>query len=516
MIEVSPTQAEFQQAVIATSPSADKVRDGADLARLLARLDCSDIIVAANRAPWIHRHTEAGIVGERPAGGLVTALEAVLAAQGGCWIAHGSGTADRDTCDSRGHVLERYLPGSYRLRRLWLSDAEVARYYDGMANEALWPLCHRAGVEPVFRDSDWACYRQVNQRFADAVVAEARSERPLVFVQDYHLALVPHMVRARLPQAVIVSFWHIPFPGPDALARFPWRAQLMQGLLSSTVLGVQTAGDLARLSAARAAMGRAGSGAAAVGAAVGVYPVSIAWPAQADAGAAARQRVRARFGVPDGVRLLLGVDRMDYTKGLVERLRAFALFLERHPEARGRVVLLQIAAPGRMALAPYQRLERAVRLLAARINRRFGSAGYTPVLLHAASVEAAGVTDCYRACDACLVTSLQDGMNLVAKEFVAARADLRGVLVLSRHAGAADELAQALAVDPRDIPALADAIADALAMAPHAQRARMAAMRAVVREHTVFRWAAQLLEDGMAAASERQRGRVAPIPEVAA
>jgi trehalose 6-phosphate synthase len=502
--------------------TAAAVRDAAGLARLLDRLDCgNDIVVVSNRAPWIHRRSAGGIVGERPAGGLVTALEAVLAGQGGCWIAHGSGDADRAACDARGHVLAHHLPAAYRLRRLWLSDADVAGYYDGMANEALWPLCHRAGVEPVFRAADWACYRRVNQQFADAVVAEARSERPLVLVQDYHLALVPQMVRARLPQAVIVTFWHVPFPAPQALARFPWRADLMRGLLGSTLVGVQTAGDLARFAAARAACAvpaMPAGGAAAPGATLaGAYPISIAWPAcPADEGGAVRQRIRARFGTAPDTRLLLGVDRLDYTKGIVERLRAFALFLERHPEQAGKVALLQIAAPGRMALAPYRRLERVVRVLAARINRRFGTAGHVPVLLHMGGLDAAGVAECYRACDACLVTSLHDGMNLVAKEFVAARADLRGVLVLSRFAGAAGELAQALPVDPRDIAALAETIGAALAMTAAEQGARMAAMRAVVRERTVFRWAAHLLEDGMAAARRGACRRAPAAPEVPA
>ncbi|QJD98876.1 trehalose-6-phosphate synthase [Massilia forsythiae] len=491
---------------------AHDVRDAADLARLLDRLDCGDdIVVVSNRAPWVHSHTGAGIAAARPPGGLVTALEAVLSAQGGCWIAHGSGSADRATCDGQDHVLPEHLPASYRLRRLWLSDAEVDGYYHGLANEALWPLCHRASVEPVFRASDWDCYRRVNRRFADAVVAEARSARPLVLVQDYHLALVPRMVRERLPDAVIVTFWHIPFPEPQSLARLPWRDALVDGLLCSTVVGLQTAADLAHFSAARAA--RAGAAALSSAsarimphAAAGAYPISIAWPAPAvDDGAAARRRIDARFGVPAAARLLLGVDRLDYTKGLPERLRAFERFLERHPHQAGRVTLLQIAAPGRGAVPAYQRLEREVRALAARINARFGAAGRLPVLLHLASVDAATVLDCYRACDACLVTSLHDGMNLVAKEFVAARDDLRGALVLSRFAGAAAELAHALPVDPRDIEATAAAIGAALAMPAREQAARMAAMRAVVRRHTVFGWAARLLEDGVRAASAARR-----------
>lgn len=503
MLEAKSADPESKQADAVASGAAAGVRDAAGLARLLARLDCGgDIVVVSNRSPWIHRHTARGIVGERPAGGLVTALEAVLARQGGCWIAHGSGDADPDTCDARGHVLPQYLPAAYRLRRLWLSDAALAGYYDGMANEALWPLCHRTGVEPVFRDADWACYRKVNQQFADAVLAEARSARPLVLVQDYHLALVPQMVRARLPQAIIVTFWHIPFPAAQALARFPWRAALMEGLLGSTLVGVQTARDLMRFSAARADCASSVNPAVA-----GVYPISIAWPApRKHEGEGLPADVRARFAVAAGTRLLLGVDRMDYTKGIVERLRAFALFLERHPEQVGKVALLQIAAPGRTALASYRRLDRVVRALAVRINRRFGTADQLPVLLHTGGLDADGVADCYRACDVCLVTSLHDGMNLVAKEFVAARADGHGVLVLSRFAGAACELTQALPVDPRDIGALAVTIGAALAMPLAEQQARMAAMRAVVRERTVFRWAAHLLEDGVAAA-RRQTAR---------
>lgn len=498
---------------------AAEVRDAAGLAQLLARLDCgTDIIVVSNRAPLVHDYVGTDIEAQRPPGGLVTALESVLSAQGGCWIAHGSGSADRATCDAQGHVLARYMPLSdgatpYRLRRLWLSNAEVDGYYHGLANEALWPLCHRTGVAPTFRDADWACYQAVNRRFADAVVAEVRSERPVVLVQDYHLALVPQMVRERLPDAVIISFWHIPFPSPRTLALCPWRAQLMAGLLSSTLVGLQTGADLARFNAARTACVGLGPAAASQ---AGAYPISIAWPSRfTGSGDAIRRRIDERFGVAPGVRLLLGVDRLDYTKGIVERLQAFARFLEQHPEQIGRVALLQIAAPGRAALAAYRRLERSVRALAHDINTRFANPHCTPVLLHLTGANAATVSDCYRACDALLVTSLQDGMNLVAKEFVAARADLRGVLVLSRCAGAAGELRHALAVDPRDIDGMAAAIAAALRMPRREQAARLAAMRGVVRKHTVFRWAARLLQDGVPAAAAVPR-RHAPAVLMAA
>ncbi|WP_306397610.1 alpha,alpha-trehalose-phosphate synthase (UDP-forming) [Telluria beijingensis] len=481
------------------------VRDSADLARLLDQLGCGDdLIVVSNRAPCIHSRSDAGIVAQRPAGGLVTALEAVLSKEGGCWIAHGSGSADRETCDAADHVLRQHLDAPYRLRRLWLSDAEVAGYYDGLANEALWPLCHRTDVQPTFRQADWDEYVRVNQRFADAVVSEAASPRPVVLVQDYHLALVPQMVRAQLPDAVIILFWHIPFPEPKVLARFPWREQMMAGLSASTVVGLHTPADLANFSMSRASSHGAGGGAHA-----GAYPISIAWPARQDApDPSLRARIDARFGIAPGVRLLVGVDRMDYTKGIPQRLQAFERLLEQRPELRGQVTLLQIGAPCRGALPAYREIARQVAESSARINARFGRAGWQPVVLHAASLDAHAVNECYRAADVCLVTSLHDGMNLVAKEFVAARNDLRGALVLSSQAGAAAELQQALIVDPRDIEGIARAIGRALDMPLDEQALRMRAMRGVVSQFTVFRWAAQLLSDGLRIAAGRRERRL--------
>jgi len=500
-----------------TGGDAYRVRDAAGLTRLLGRLDCAgDLIVVSNRAPWIHSHSPAGPVARRPAGGLVTALETVLAAHGGCWIAHGSGDADRAVTDEHGHVRACDLPSSYRLRRLWLSADEVDGHYHGMSNDGLWPLCHDAGVAPVFCPRDWQLYRQVNRRFADAVAAEARSESPVVLVQDYHLALAPRMIRERLPRAIIIMFWHIPFPAPQRWATFAWREEVMDGLLCSDLVGLQTAADLAHFNALRAACPDRGMAAGRTMA--GCFPVSIAWPERTEpafpkaARRAARTTVERRFGIAPGVRVLLGVDRLDYTKGIAERLLAFECLLAQHPGLRGSVSLLQVTAPGR-AGAPYRALESRVRALAHRINGRFGSGGWTPVILHLGGADAVTVNECYRACDVCLVTSLHDGMNLVAKEFVAARADLRGVLVLGRRAGAAGELRQALLTDPRDIPALAAAICAALAMPRHEQALRMAAMRKVVRRHTVYGWAARLLDAGVRAAGGghvlgRQAGHV--------
>lgn len=492
--------------------TADEVHDADDLAHMLAERGCyRDLIVVSNREPCVHTLTDGAIACARPAGGLITALEAVVAACGGCWIAHGHGNADRLVCDQDSRVRLPADDPAFTLRRLWLSDAEVAGYYEGFANEGIWPLCHVAHVRPTFRPGDWQYYRQVNQYFADAVVAEAKTSQPVVFVQDYHLALVPQMVRARLPDAIIVTFWHIPWPAQDMLEICPWHRELVAGLAASNVIGFQTERHRANFDLANQCPQDAGSAAIIIkpkqrpgATGSGAYPISIAWPPQRGGSTAAQARatVRARFNLPPTGRIVLGVDRLDYTKGIVERLAGFERFLEMQPELAGQVTLLQIAAPTRSNLDDYRKLEAQVCALATRINDRFGTEAHRPVALQLACHDAATLLECYRACDVCLVTSLHDGMNLVAKEFVAARADERGVLILSEFTGAAQELRQALLVNPYHTQQIADTIETALLMPVMAQAQRMRAMRAVLRRHTVFRWAARLLSDAVATGAE--------------
>jgi trehalose 6-phosphate synthase len=473
-----------------------------------------EILLVSNREPYIHVKSASGIEVQRPASGLVTAVEPVMRACSGTWIAHGSGSADRDVVDSRGRL--RVPPGeqSYTLRRIWLTTAEERGYYYGFSNEGLWPLCHIAHVRPVFRDEDWREYRRVNERFADAVAHEAKTDDPVVLIQDYHFALLPRMVRERLPRATIITFWHIPWPNPESFGICPWRAEILEGLLGSTILGFHTryhghnfleAVDRfleARIEYEDSTVSFGGRLTR-----VESFPISIAWPDGqfAKSVGECHAEVRSRLGVsPDHV-VGLGVDRLDYTKGIVERLLAVERLLELHPEWIGRFTFVQIAAPSRSSLDEYQRFEAQVRAVAARINTRFGDTGYEPVRLLIEHHGSVSINEHYRAADVCVVTSLHDGMNLVAKEYVAARDDERGVLVLSQFAGAARELHEALIVNPYHVEEVAEALHRALSMPAEEQRERMLSLRQLVREFNVYRWAGRML---LEAARVRQRERI--------
>jgi trehalose 6-phosphate synthase len=475
-----------------------------------------EVIVVSNREPYIHVRQGSAVEVARPASGLVTALEPIMRTCSGTWIAHGSGSADRDVVDRHDRIgVPPGLP-SYQLRRVWLTEAEEAGYYYGFANEGLWPLCHIAHVRPTFRTSDWEQYVVVNQKFAAAVVEEARSSDPIVLVQDYHFALLPRMIREALPAATIISFWHIPWPNPESFAICPWREELLDGMLGSSILGFHTqfhcnnfVDTVDRQLEARVDRETFTVSYRRALTAVKRYPVSIEWPPPADLTAKSvadcRADVRRRHGLPDDHALGVGVDRLDYTKGVEERLRAVERLLERHPQWAGRFTFIQIGAPTRTNIEEYQHYHARVRALVARINERFGALDHPPVILLSVHHEPAEVYEHYRAADVCFVSSLHDGMNLVAKEFVAARDDERGVLVLSQFTGAARELPEAVIVNPYDADECAAALHAALVMPEKEQRTRMRLMRGLVQEFNVFRWAGRMLID---AAGMRNRSRL--------
>lgn len=474
---------------------------------LNTQLSGDEVIVVSNREPYIHERSPEGVVVKRPASGLVTAVEPVMKACSGTWIAHGSGSADADVVDENDCV--RVPPGQndYWLRRIWLTPEEEKGYYYGFANEGMWPLCHVAHVRPVFRESDWEAYRAVNQRFADAVVAQTRTDNPVVLVQDYHFALLPAMLRKQLPQATILTFWHIPWPNPESFGICPWRREILEGMLGSTILGFHTRfhcknfiETVDRYLEARIEHEHSTIAFQEKETLVESYPISIEWPSATEMSyvlptADCRRRVIERLGLPPNVCLAVGVDRYDYTKGILERLNAVERLLEKWPDWVGRFVFLQVAAPSRSALDEYRNFQERVSALTARINDRFGRPGYQPVHLLAQHHEHDAVVELFRAADICVVTSLHDGMNLVCKEFVAARDDLQGVLVLSRFAGAAREMPEALIVNPYHVEETADALYRAATMPSAEQRERMGSLRSTVREFNVFRWAGRMLAD---------------------
>ena len=474
-----------------------------------------EVLVVSNREPYLHVRTGKGIEVQRPASGLVTAVEPVMRACSGTWIAHGSGSADRETVDRNDRVPVPPENPAYTLRRVWLSKEEEQGYYYGFANEGLWPLCHIAHVRPVFRSSDWEQYEAVNQRFADAVMKEARTDDPVVLVQDYHFALLPRMVRDALPKATIITFWHIPWPNPESWGICPWREEILEGLLGSTILGFHTPFHCKNFleTVDRYLETRIEHEASTISyggelTQVENYPISIAWPDEnrvLPSVAECRASIRAENGLPPDHLLAIGVDRLDYTKGIVERFQAVERMLELHPALIGKFTVVQIAAPSRSSLDEYQNFEARVRALVQRVNKRFGSPGYQPIVLKAEHHGAEQVNRYYRAADTCLVTSLHDGMNLVAKEFIAARDDERGVLVLSQFTGAARELHEALIVNPYHIEQSAEAIYRSVTMPEIEQRERMRSMRSLVKDFNIYRWAGRMLLD---AARLRQRERI--------
>ena len=475
-----------------------------------------DVIVVSNREPYVHQRRGERIEIQRPASGLVTALEPIMRACSGTWIAHGSGSADREVVDQHDRVAVPPDNPAYRIRRVWLSAEEEAGYYFGFANEGLWPLCHIAHVRPTFRSADWAHYVAVNRKFADAVVAEAHTRAPIVLVHDYHFALLPRMLREQLPEATIIAFWHIPWPNPESFAICPWREQILAGMLGSTILGFHTqfhcnnfVDTVDRLLEARVDREAFTVSLGGKLTAVHRYPISIAWPPEETLAAkpveACRAAVRARDGLPAAHAIGVGVDRLDYTKGIIERFSAIERLLELKPEWIGRVSFVQIAAPTRSSIDEYQSYEARVRAVAQRINDRFGRGGPPPIVLKVEHHDPGQVYEYYRAADLCFVSSLHDGMNLVAKEFVAARDDERGVLILSRFTGAARELPEALIVNPYDADQCAAALHLALSMPPGEQRDRMRLMRGLISEYNVYRWAGRMLLD---AATMRRRGRL--------
>jgi trehalose 6-phosphate synthase len=482
------------------------------------------LIVVANREPYIHMHRDGAIEWMRPAGGLTAALDPVMRTCGGVWVAHGSGDADREVTDARGRVRVPPDDPSYLLRRVWLTPGLEHGYYYGFANSALWPLCHQVYCRPTFDPSHWDAYREVNRRFAAAVLEEARGGPALVFVQDYHFALLPRLLKAARPDLVVAQFWHVPWPHPETFAVCPWAADLIAGMLGNDLLAFHTRRHCANFletvdRTVECRIDREGSGVDCGGhtTLVRPHPISVdpglaagylaGWDGRAD-------RLRARLNLGDRP-LLVGVDRLDYTKGIPERLRAVGRLLDVRPDLAGTFHFVQVGAPSRSVLPAYRELDAEVRRIAAGVNARHGTPGRPPVVFVNEHLGPEDVYALYRAAAGCVVSSLHDGMNLVAKEFVTARPDEQGVLVLSEFAGAARELTDAVVVNPFDVDALAGGLAAALTMPAEEQQRRMRKMRRQVEEHNIFRWAGRLLTEAGRLADDPPASGVIPTPSFA-
>ena len=475
-----------------------------------SKLNGSRLLAISNREPYEHAYQGNVVTWSTPASGLVTALEPILRACDGTWIAQGTGAADRETADDFGRLRVPPDHPQYTLRRVWLTEKEEAGFYFGFANEGLWPLCHIAHTRPLFRAEDWECYRAVNEKFAIALVNEMNGDKnPVVLVQDYHFALLPQMVKEKRPDARVAIFWHIPWPNPEAFGICPWQGELLKGMLGADLIGFHIQAHcnnfletVERVLESRIDRERFAVNHREHTTAVKPFPISVGFTDDNGAPGGLKEAPRferAVFLREMGIQskfLGVGVDRIDYTKGIPERFRGIERLLDQYPGYCGELTFVQIGAPSRTHIKRYQDLMIEVEDEADRINRRFRTGSWKPILFLNRHHTHKEIQHYYRAADFCLVTSLHDGMNLVAKEYVAARQDAQGALILSRFTGASHQLADgAFVVNPYDADELAASIHTALTM-PAAERSdRMRRMRAVVKEHNVYRWAGDLITE---------------------
>ena len=462
------------------------------------------LVVVSNAEPCVHT-SGCGVMDYTiPAGGVTSALDSVMRASRGTWIAHGKGKGDWEVVDHNDSVPVPPDDPQYTLQRVRLSIKQVQGYYDGMANGALWPLCHMVHVRPRFDEEDWNTYVEVNGLFAEHVHWVVGGEKAVAFVQDYHLALLPCLLKERDPQIQTVHFWHIPWPSWEAFRIFPWGKTLLEGLLGNNLLGfhlpeycynfldVVDRSMEAHVDYASCEITHRGGTTVVRAFPIGVDPEKISQEGQGEAIDRQMEELKASLGL-EGRFVGVGLERSDYTKGIPERLRALDRFFLKFPEYRERVVFVQIGVPSRAHLGPYDQLNRDIVEMEAEINERYGTEEWKPIIYLRKEVSHDALLALYRLADFCSVSSLHDGMNLVAKEFVAARSDEDGVLILSPFAGAAWELSEAVQVNPYATESFADSIHAVLEMPREERRERMRAMRAVVRENNVYNWASEIL-----------------------
>jgi trehalose-6-phosphate synthase len=462
------------------------------------------MVVVSNREPYMHIHAGKEIQCITPASGLITAMEPILKACGGLWIASGSGDADKETVDKNDKIQVPPDQPTYTLRRIWLTKKQEDHFYYGFSNEGLWPLCHIAHTRPVFRPEDWEQYKKVNQIFAMALLEEIKNENePLVLVQDYHFTLLPQLIKQERPDARVALFWHIPWPNPESFGICPWQQEILSGMLGADLIGFHTQyhcnnflETVSNAMESRIVWENFSVHMADQTTLIKPFPISIAFTLKdydnTVVTVSTPQDLLKEYGLTAKY-MGIGVDRIDYTKGIVEKFKAIERFLEKYEQYQGQFTFVQIGAPSRTLLKSYADVVSAVEAEANRINWKFKSKNWQPILLLKRHHSHKEILPFYQSAQFCLVSSLHDGMNLVAKEFVASRNQNNGVLILSRFAGAAHELQNALIINPYDMEQTAEAIQKALEMPLEEQQQRMKQMRQLIVGHNIYSWAAHLL-----------------------
>jgi len=463
-------------------------------------------ILVSNREPYMHIYRGGEVEVIMPASGMAIALDSLMQTTGGTWVAAGSGEADQEAVVGQDAIMVPPKNPKYKLRRLWLTREEEKGYYYGFSNEALWPLCHVCYARPLFSPAHWEIYRQVNRKFADVILNELGDRRTIVFIQDYHFALLPQMLKEANPRLIVCQFWHIPWPNYEVFRICPWGTEILEGLLGNDLLGFHLQYHCnnffdtvdrtleARVDYEKYSIFRQGKETR-----VRPFPISIDFErfenfaASEDTHAQIAQ-LRHRFNL-NGLKVGLGVDRLDYTKGIPERLEAVNIFFQKYPQYQGRFTFIQLGPVSRMNIPQYKQLNALVDSLEEEINSRYAYGRWKPVIVLKAHLSQEEIVPYYCLADVLVVSSLHDGMNLVAKEYVASRVNDDGSLLLSPFTGAARELGRAYSINPFNPEEIADNIYKALEDPPEEKAARMASMRQWVRENNIFSWAARILED---------------------
>src|SRR3989338_2342041 len=463
-------------------------------------------VIVSNREPYVHTFQGEEIKCCMPASGVTMALDPLMQSCGGIWIAHGSGDADKEVVDAHNHIQVPPEESRYTLRRVWLTKEEEAGYYYGFSNEALWPLCHVVYTRPTFKSADWETYKKVNELFSRTVLEEIGDKKAFVFIQDYHFALLSRLIREKNPNCILSQFWHIPWPNPEAFRICPWKEEILHGLLGNDLLGfhiryhcmnfLETVDRMieARTDYEKFEIIKGGKSTR-----VRPFPISIDFDEASSRGQSQEveiemRRLRKTLGL-GGQIVGLGVDRIDYTKGIPERFRAIDLFFEKYPQYKGKVKFIQAGPLSRIHIQQYKDLNEELTRLMVEINFKYERGRWKPIQFHRSNFGKKELMALYRLADFCVVSSLHDGMNLVAKEYVASRADNTGVLILSQFTGAARELESALLVNPYDVDGLAENIRLAIEMTEGEKQKRMSKMREVVQKNNIYRWTGKVLSE---------------------
>lgn len=471
-----------------------------------AKLGDNALLVVSNREPYMHILDEAtGTVKcIRPAGGVVTAIDPILRACGGTWIGHGAGDMDRKFVNSQDRLGVPPDDNRYILKRVWLSKQEEEGYYYGFSNEGLWPLCHITYIRPIFRDSDWQMYKAVNQKFAESVLKELPSKNAFVFIQDYHFTLLPKLIKQERPDAICAMFWHIPWPNPEVFAICPYYSEIMEGMLGCDLIGFQTQFNCnnfldtanrlfeSRIDTEKFCVIRSGKETS-----VKAFPISINYTDNGETSADEEKQmaeIKKEYSLEEKI-IGIGIERIDYTKGIKERIVAIDRFLEKYPEYKGRFVFIQIGSPSRTHIKSYHDLLGEIDELVEKENWKYSEGGWKPIIYLKRHFSSEEIKPFYGIADFCIVSSLHDGMNLVAKEYVASKNNLKGTLLLSCFTGAIRELTGAVQINPYDIESFADSIKLAIEMPEDEKEKRMNGMRKIVRENNIYRWAGNIITE---------------------